>query len=154
MDSAYSHTQRSRALAILCIVSVVLILAPVAIIPQPVPRGVWVAVGLAALMMVIMAWEFSSLTVEIANDELSWRFGAGIIRKRLPLSEIASAVPIRTGIWQGIGVHWVGAGWLYNVAMGDAVEITTLRGKRIRIGTDEPVALANAIERVARARGR
>jgi hypothetical protein len=33
--------------------------------------------------------------------------------------------------------------------MGDAVEITTLRGKRVRVGTDEPLALVTAIERAA-----
>jgi hypothetical protein len=37
-------------------------------------------------------------------------------------------------------------GWLYNVAGLDAVEIETTEGDVIRIGTDEPDRLANALQ--------
>ena len=144
---SYRHTQRGRTVAILSTAGAAALLVALALAPQRPERGVWIAIALAVLVMLLSAWAFSTLTVEVSEGELSWRFGAGVFRKRLPLREIAGATPVRTPLWHGVGIHWVGSGWLYNVAPGDAVEITTNEGKRIRIGTDEPMALASAIER-------
>lgn len=154
-DTPYRHTQRGRATMLACGLGCVALLAVLALTPQPIPAGAIAAVVFAVAVMLFCAWAFSALTTEVGNGELSWYFGPGIVRQRIPLTEIARAAPTRTGFWEGIGVHWLG-GWIYNVAMGDAVEVVTTRGKRVRIGTDEPVALASAIERAARgaARGR
>ena len=43
------------------------------------------------------------------------------------------------------GIRWWGHGWLYNVSGFKAVEIELASGKRLRIGTDEPERLAQAI---------
>lgn len=146
----YRHTQRGRATLVVCTLGALVVLGIAATLPPPIPVGAVASAGFAAIVMVSCAWAFSSLTVQVANGELSWYFGPGVMRKRIPLVEIASATPARTALWQGIGIHWIGVGWLYNVALGDAVEVLTVRGKRVRIGTDEPVALSNAIERAVR----
>jgi len=79
--------------------------------------------------------------VEITDRELRWKFGPGLIRKSVPLAEIVSAQPARTGpSW---GIHWSPrTGWLYNVSGFDAVAVTLRSGKKFALGTDEPQALA------------
>ena len=149
-DTPYRHTQRGRVTMLACGLGCLAMLAVLAMTPRPIPAGVIGAVAFAVTVMLFCAWAFSALTVEVMDGELSWYFGPKVLRRRIPLAEIASVTPIRTTLWQGIGIHWIGV-WLYNVAAGDAVEVVTVADKRVRIGTDEPVALSTTIERAARA---
>jgi|SRR5690606_850586 len=89
---------------------------------------------------------FSRLTLEVTDAVLRASFGAGWPRKEVPLEEIVSAVPVRNPWWYGWGIRWTPSGWLWNVAGLDAVEIRLRSGERFRLGTDEPVALARAVE--------
>jgi hypothetical protein len=88
----------------------------------------------------------SRLTVWIDLEFVHIRFGSGAWKKKFPLREITTCQPIKTQCLDGIGIHWVGSGWLYNIAAGDAVELTFRNGKKARIGTDQPEKLAAAIE--------
>ena len=92
---------------------------------------------------------FYALTVEIDATHLCFRFGIGLIRKQIPLAEIADARPVRNTWLYGWGIHRTPHGWLYNVSGWDAVEITLTSGKRLRLGTDEPRRLAQIL-RLAR----
>ncbi|HTO79166.1 MAG TPA: hypothetical protein VMJ31_05250 [Methylocystis sp.] len=112
------------------------------------------AIGLTtlrpALLLVVAAtivfgMLFSSLTIEITESELVWFFGPRVLKKRIALSEIASAAPVRNKWWWGFGVHLTPRGWLYNVHGLEAVEIVQKDGKSCRLGTDEPQALASAL---------
>jgi len=100
-------------------------------------KSLWISVP----VLLAAAWLFSSLTVEITDRELRWKFGPGLIRKSVPLAEIVSAQPARTGpSW---GIHWSPrTGWLYNVSGFDAVAVTLRSGKKFALGTDEPQILA------------
>jgi len=100
-------------------------------------KSLWISVP----VLLAAAWLFSSLTVEITDRELRWKFGPGLIRKSVPLAEIVSAQPARTGpSW---GIHWSPrTGWLYNVSGFDAVLVTLRSGKKFALGTDEPQILA------------
>ncbi|MDS4019691.1 MAG: hypothetical protein RKR03_04155 [Candidatus Competibacter sp.] len=98
-----------------------------------------ILMGSAALL-------FYNLTVEIDATHLTFRFGIGLIRKRVPLAEIVEAKPVRNSWWYGWGIHRTPHGWLYNVSGREAVEITLTSGKRLRLGTDEPRRLAQAIQ--------
>ena len=93
------------------------------------------------VILLVTAWLFSSLTVEITDRDLRWRFEPGLAHKSVPLAEIVSATPVRTGpSW---GIHWSPrTGWLYNVSGFDAVAITLRSGKKFALGTDEPQILA------------
>ena len=92
-------------------------------------------------ILLVCAWLFHSLAIEITDRELRWHFGPGLIRKSVPLAEIVSAEPARTGpSW---GIHWSPrTGWLYNVSGFDAVAVTLRGGKKFALGTDEPQILA------------
>ncbi len=71
--------------------------------------------------------------------------GPGIPLKRIPLREIASCRPVRNRWWYGWGIHRVRNGWLYNVSGLDAVELVLRNGNVVRVGTDEPEVLHDAV---------
>ena len=93
-------------------------------------------------ILLIIAWLFHSLTIEIDKGELHWRFGPGLVHKSVPLEEIISAKPVRTNLLEGWGIHPSRYGWLYNASGFDAVAVTMRNGKCFALGTDEPQALA------------
>ena len=99
----------------------------------------------AAIIIAVTAWVFRSMTVEISDTELTWYFGSDFLRKRVPVSEVVSAEPIRTKFWYGWGIHYTPRGLLYNVSGYDAVAITLRSGKRFCLGTDEPEELARQL---------
>jgi hypothetical protein len=55
-----------------------------------------VLIGLIAVAVV-----FSSLTVEVSENELRWHFGPGLWAYRLPLCEIKTAAVVRNRWWNG-----------------------------------------------------
>jgi hypothetical protein len=110
------------------------------------PGDARIIAGVVLVVLVITAVVFSTLNVRIAGDTLAWRFGPGLVRFSLPLAQIASVAPGRSSWLAGIGIHWVGSGWVYNVSGRDAVEITKRDGGKLWIGTPEPAVLAAAIE--------
>lgn len=99
----------------------------------------------AVPILLIIAWLFHSLTIEIDKSELRWRFGPGVVCKSVPLEEIISAKPVRTNLLEGWGIHSSRYGWLYNVSGFDAVAVTLRNGKCFALGTDEPQALATRL---------
>jgi hypothetical protein len=88
---------------------------------------------------------FSSLTVEVSPDELTWYYGKGFWRNSIRRREIVTATPERNKWWWGWGIHLTPRGWLYNVSGLEAVEITLRNGKTIRIGSDQASTLARAL---------
>ena len=88
---------------------------------------------------------FSILTVKVDAEEVSVRFGVGLIRKRFPISEIESRSAVRNPWYYGWGLRRTPIGWLYNVSGLEAVEITMKDGRKVRIGTDDPAGLDAAI---------
>ena len=132
--STYKHTQTGTVVLVtLGIMAVVF-----AVVAATVCRPLLITVSL----LLLVAWLFYSLTIEIAEGELRWRFGAGLIRKRIALDEIVSAQVVRTMVLEGWGIHYSRFGWLYNVSGFGAVAITLRNGKRFCLGTDEPEILA------------
>ena len=96
---------------------------------------------------------FYNLTIRIDGEVLCASFGAGLIRKKVRLADIARCEPIRIRWWYGWGIHLTPYGWLYNVSGFDAVAITLQNGKKFALGSDDPQGLADAIERPGRALG-
>ena len=97
-----------------------------------------------ALMTVFLGL-FHALTIEIDLTHLNFHFGIGLIRKHIPLAEIVEARPVRNTWTDGWGIHRTPHGWSYNVSGWEAVEVTLVSGQRLRLGTDEPQRLTQAI---------
>ena len=134
---AYLHTQSG-----LLIVNAMLALSVIfAALGLFVLKALFVVVPL----LLLTGWVFHSLTIEIGDGELRWWFGAGLVRKRVAVAEVVAARVVRTNSLEGWGIHWSRFGWLYNVSGYDAVAITLRNGKTFALGTDQPVALAAAI---------
>lgn len=106
------------------------------------------AAGLGVLFGVftLVAIALSSMTIEVNESEVSWYFGPGFFRKSLPLEEISRCQKVKNPIWMGFGIHAYGTGWIYNVSGLLGVEIELKGGAFIRLGTDEPNYLVQAIE--------
>ena len=135
----YRHTQRGT-LIIIAMVGLAAVFAGLGIVAL---KQFWFSVPI----LLVCAWLFHSLTIEINGRELRWLFGPGLIHNHVPLADIVSATPVRTGLsW---GIHWSpGKGWLYNVSGFDAVAVTLRGGKRLALGTDEPQILAARLAEV------
>lgn len=100
------------------------------------------AAGFAAALAVLAAC-FVTLTVRDRGDHLDVRFGPlPLFGTRVRYDAIDAVAPTRSRLIDGFGVHWLpGRGWTFNLWGFDCVEVTTGR-RRVRIGTDEPEALA------------
>lgn len=105
--------------------------------------------GITAIILTALAmagWLFSSLTVTVTTNELTWHFGPGWWRHSLERADIVSVRPVRTKWWYGFGIRRIPGGWLYNVSGLDAVAIDREDGKTVFIGTDQPEQLSRALE--------
>jgi hypothetical protein len=110
-------------------------------------RGSDVLILAVLLILVVTAGVFASLTVELRGGVLTFWFGPGLLRKRVQVATIQSCSVVRNPWWYGWGVRWTPRGWLYNVSGRAAVELILIDGRRLRIGTDEPHQLCDAVER-------
>ncbi len=106
------------------------------------------AAGIGVLfgVLTLVAITFSSMTIEVNESEINWYFGPGLFKKSLPLEEVGQCKKVKNPLWMGIGIHAFGTGWIYNVSGLLGVEIELKGGSFIRLGTDEPNYLVQAIE--------
>ena len=135
----YRHTQRGTLTISLCLIFAALdgVIAW--------RSGQWLPVAVLILLIAV-AVLFSSLTVEVGENELRWYFGPGWWSYRLPLNEIETVAPVRNSWWSGFGVRMRPGFRLYNVSGLDAVELRLRSDEVRRIGTDDPNGLAQALK--------
>lgn len=105
-----------------------------------------IALGVVFGLLTVITILFSSMTIEVNESEVSWFFGPGVFKKNLLLEEIGLCKKVRNPIWMGFGIHAFGTGWIYNISGLLGVEIELKGGSFIRLGTDEPNYLIQAIE--------
>jgi len=99
---------------------------------------------LVSLMLVGVV--FGSLTVELNKEYLKWKYGIGIIRKKILLRDIESIKIVHNKWYWGWGIRRYSGGRLYNISGLNAIEITLHNSdKKIRLGTDEPEKLIRVI---------
>ena len=89
---------------------------------------------------------FGSLKVTVDETSVRLKFGIGVIRKTILLSDVHSCAKIRNNALCGWGIRYIGNGWMYNVSGFDAVELSLKNGRRFRIGTDDADNLLFAIQ--------
>lgn len=100
--------------------------------------------GFGAIMLLVIML-FYQLSVEVNDQAIRLKFGIGLLHKTIPLDQLNGVTPVRNKWWYGLGIRFTPNGWLWNIYGLDAVEIAYKSGKRFRIGTAEPQALAQAI---------
>lgn len=107
---------------------------------------------LLAVAFVVVAWLFSSLTIEVNDRELVSWFGPGFWHVHAPLERIVAVERTASSALEGWGIRITTRGMLYNVSGRDAVEIRLDTGRRFRLGTDDPDGLVAALRAHLRAR--
>lgn len=107
----------------------------------------WAIIGLPMVIVLTTLLLFSVLEVAIDSQKLSWRFLPGFIQKSVMLADIVDAKPTRSSFIYGWGIHYTDRGWLYNVSGFGAVHVRMRNGRNFMLGSDEPAALADAINR-------
>jgi hypothetical protein len=136
----YRHTQPGTLL-LLCSVLAGLVGATLAW-----RAGQWLPAIAVIVLVLVIAFLFSSLTVEVSEGELRWYFGPGLWSYRLPLAEIRDVGIVRNRWWNGWGIRMAPGFRLYNVSGLDAVELHVGPNDIRRIGTDDPQGLAQALK--------
>ena len=137
----YRHTQFGWVMLAALAGALVVIAGVMHAVPVTAPAPLSIVMLLVALVFLL----FISLTVTVDRESVRLSFGIGLIRKSFRLSEIQSVAPVRNHWLYGWGIHLTPRGWLFNVSGLDAVELEMKNGRHYRIGTDEPVKLAEAI---------
>jgi len=98
-----------------------------------------------SVAFVVVAWLFSSLTIQVNDHELVSWFGPGFWHVRAPLQRMAGVERTSSSALEGWGIRITTRGMLYNVSGRDAVEIRLDDGRRFRVGTDDPDGLVAAL---------
>lgn len=143
MAIPYHHTQRGTVMLTAFLAGAVVV--AVIAFGNPAPAARWLLAALAIASLVV-AWLFSSLTVDVQENELRWYFGPGLWRYRLALADIDGVAVVRNSWMNGFGIRMRPGFRLYNVSGLDAVELHLKSGEVRRVGTDDPQGLATAIK--------
>lgn len=98
-------------------------------------------------ILTILLFLVHSLIVEVNTNMIRIKFGPGFIQKKLKIKDIQNCEPVINEPWYRFGLIRFGRDFtLYNVSGRQAVELTLAnRKKKIRIGTDEPDQVCEAI---------
>ncbi|HTV28267.1 MAG TPA: hypothetical protein VMF32_10845 [Xanthobacteraceae bacterium] len=139
----YQHTQLGTLLLVTLVSGAIFFAAMAYTLPSPGRLGLLAG----AALLVVVAWLFSSLTVSVSESELQWRFGPGLFRYHMALTDIARVSVVRNSPFSGYGIRMRPGFRLYNVSGLDAVELRLKNGDIRRIGTDDAQGLAAALRR-------
>ena len=104
-----------------------------------------IVIGVFVVLVAVLVL-FPSLMVIIWEDELEIRFGPGLIRKRLRLSDVESCQSMKVPWYYGWGIRLTPQGLLFRVSGFHVVRIKLRTGKHYLIGTDVPQELEAAID--------
>jgi hypothetical protein len=131
----YSHTQQAP------LHYLIELAAFAALVAAWLVRGDAVAVVIlatVALVALVFALAFRTLTVADEGESLSIRFGPlSLFSNRIAYADITSVRSGRSSWIDGWGIHWIPwRGWTYNV-WGFDCAVLDVGGKTIRIGSDD-----------------
>lgn len=136
----YKHTQLATALLIVLAIVSLFLCSILLTVPST-------NAGYPLAFITLVAFIFSSLTIHVNNDRISWFFGPlKFWHKSVDLSEVDSLRYIATKWYYGLGIRMTSTGWLYNVSGLTAVEITLNNGRTISLGTNDADGLMEAIK--------
>jgi hypothetical protein len=99
------------------------------------------------LVIVAIVWAFAQLTIDVDNRSIRWSMTFGFPGGEIPFDQIVSAQIVPVNFWMGIGIHLTLRGWVWNVSLGQGVQIMRPNGIAVVLGTDDPQGLIEAITR-------
>jgi hypothetical protein len=137
----YQHRQKAKWMSFIFIIA--FIITSYAFLNTENPWPIFLVLGLLGFCMIV----FSSLTVTIKDEYIDVSFGGELVKEKIKLSDIESCRQVHNQWYNGWGVRWFPGGWLFNVSGFSAVELKLKNGRLIRIGTDEPAKLEEAIQK-------
>lgn len=144
MNKLYEHTQIGY-LTITSIGATLLFLIYIVVV-----EFYWISL-LVILVLAIALFLFATLKITISDGWLTVRFGIGLIRKNILLKDIQSVQIFNYPWYYGWGLRYSFRGeWVYSVSGFRAIKVITKTGEKYIIGTDEPEALASAIQKAIR----
>lgn len=136
----YQHTQSGS-------VQVVLLGALFALVAYLcAAKGEWGALAFSGALLGFAASQMYRMTVRVDGGKVEVSSGTGLLRKTVDLREVVACERVRNRWYYGWGIRWYPGGLLVNVAGLDAVELRYRDGGKLRIGTDQPWQLTDAIQ--------
>jgi energy-coupling factor transporter transmembrane protein EcfT len=141
-DGVYRHTQRGTWLLAIFAAAIFIL-----VVISSFQGWRWTS-AIVLMLLLIIAFLFPSLTVEVGDGRVRCWFGSGLIGRTFDLTEITGVKAVRNRWYYGWGIRYTPYGWLFNISGLDAVELTLRSGKHFRIGTDEPDKLVLAIRQM------
>jgi len=102
----YHHTQYGALMPIL--LAALAIPALWVAFADPGPSAQWPLLA-AAIMIVVLAWLFASLTVEVSEREIQWYFGPGLWTYRIARAELDGVAVVRNTWWDGFSDNRIDA---------------------------------------------
>jgi hypothetical protein len=144
MVARYHHTQNGTTMLVV-LLSASILSACAGYLNSPSPVR-WPLIS-SAIGLAILAWFFSSLTIEVTEHEFRWYFGPGIWKYWIALAEIENIQIVHNKWWNGFGIRVRPGLRIYNVSGSAAVELRLRNGDIRRIGTDDVQGLSAALDR-------
>ena len=140
----YDHTQNAPLYLILVAVAIAMFIGGW-LVPEPFVQTILLS---SAGLMFLLAQCFGRLTVSDESDRLVICFGPlPLFRRRILYSDIDSVERSRTTILDGWGIHLSpSGGWTWNLWGFDCVDVYFKKGRKLRIGTDDPKGLESFLK--------
>jgi hypothetical protein len=143
--TARYHHRHTSIKALLLFIPIAAIVGGSFVLVAQEPRPA-IAMMLAVITFVaIVVALFSTFTVQITGDELVFGFLFGVMRRRIPLADIAHATRIMLPWWYGTGVKLGPKRISYLIWPGPAVALTLKSGRTVQVGTEDADALLAAL---------
>ncbi|CAM4241976.1 hypothetical protein [Pseudoalteromonas byunsanensis] len=137
---AYENVQYGYSM--IAVLVIVLLLVVYFVKAQP------VALYITAFIVLAVMLNFYKLKVTVDASSVSWEMGVGLINGSIAVNDIKEVTVVESRWVTGWGIRKINNGTLYNVSGFDAVNIALHDGSVIRLGTDKPAELKQAIQTV------
>ncbi|MEZ5329719.1 MAG: hypothetical protein R3F19_32120 [Verrucomicrobiales bacterium] len=135
----YNHTQKAPLYLLLVVIASSMFVVAWFVPEQVTRAGLATGGGFFA----ILALAFRQLTIRDDGDALFIGFGPlPLFRRRVLYVDIERVDQGRSSWWDGWGIHISpSGGWTWNLWGFDCVDVYLSRGRKLRLGTDDPVEL-------------
>ncbi|CCQ11395.1 putative exported protein of unknown function [Pseudoalteromonas luteoviolacea B = ATCC 29581] len=138
----YRHSQFGTTIVTILGSSILLLIGLLISQPTGAKESIWLAI----LLLSMVTFLFSTLTIEVKGNHISWFFGPRFWRKTLNFNEVRSVKVIRYPWYVGFGIRLTSTGWLYTVSGLSAVELLLKDGTTVSLGSNEAEELAAVVE--------